>query len=385
MGTKSKFHHYRDTFFVSNKEDVDDVFQKIRLEISETAKDLSNWAEKKPLQWILLEHLLEKIKSKGTVIVTYEQIYSLSSRKEFGIRNKPELNEFLAFQHNIGNIIFFENIDEYVILNPQWLADAFRCLVSDKIESKIINHPDFKVLRETGTLSPRLISDFFLSKPRSQFLKYKDHILKVMEKFDIIVRPKEVNFSEKEGCYILPYIMQGSTLKKVCELFKIDINNCTRTSWLCIEFDFLPPWFFYHVLAWYIRKYELNKLFRGIGVFDLEGSGCQQLIITTSENTVAIQVLNRGHGTEVTTDCIKIREEFYSKIRNFKQRRMRLTYDRKITCSNGDICKSSIRVERLQQNEFYRCPEHNTHSSHDVLSPWFKKVSQVNTLYYHKT
>lgn len=388
LASQSKFKHYRNTFFVSNKEDSDEIYQNIRHEILQTAKEMSNWGEKKPLQWILLEHFIEKIKSKNIVIVTYKEIYQFASNSAFDVASESELKEFLKFQHNVGNIIFFEEIGDYVILNPQWLADAFRCLVSDKIATKTVNHPDLENFRQTGELSNELITDMFLSKTGSLFFQYKEHLLKVMEKFDIIVQPNKTTL-EKNKFYFLPSMMQSSTLTKVCELFKVDGNRCTRTSWFCIEFNFLPPAFFFHILVWYIRQYKISKVkdgdykvhavYREMGVFDLEGPGCPQLIVTVSKNTVAVQIWIWDTSLEIKKDYVDIRDEFCSKIENIQQRyRLQLTYKQKVTCNDGDICTSSVEVEKIQQDELYRCPEHTPHFSNDVLWPWFKKFAKVS-------
>lgn len=63
----------------------------------QTAKEMSNWGEKKPLQWILLEHFIEKIKSKNIVIVTYKEIYQFASNSAFDVASESELKEFLKF------------------------------------------------------------------------------------------------------------------------------------------------------------------------------------------------------------------------------------------------------------------------------------------------
>jgi hypothetical protein len=62
-----------------------------------------------------------------------------------------------------------------------------------------------------------------------------------------------------------------------------------------MDFDFLPPALFNHVLVGYIRRYQISRepsqrgnrlaLYRGMGVFNLDTSGCTKLAVCVMYST----------------------------------------------------------------------------------------------------
>ncbi|CAG2244524.1 unnamed protein product [Mytilus edulis] len=276
LGFQSKYHHLRIKYYLSNTIDTEEEFEKLQYAIYETAREMDNWGSAFPLKWILLEHLIEINKSKGRNFISLNDMFKLARHHDIKILKEDELLLFLRFQHNIGNIIFFENVRDLIILRPQWLADAFRCLVSDRFDdSKLHHREDWTLFKRQGKISESLITELFESKDGCQFSGQKNNLQKVMEKLDIIVKIEE-------SSYIIPSKMPSSTFATVCEKFGILTKICKRTSWLCFKFEFLPPSFFNHLSAWFIRKYHPSKadggiaLYRGICMFDFEESGCKK-------------------------------------------------------------------------------------------------------------
>jgi hypothetical protein len=77
-------------------------------------------------------------------------------------------------------VIFFEALPDFVILNPRWLIDAFKCLVSaHQFQETLIHLDDWIELEETGRLTNKLISKLFEKVPNLKFMEYKDHLLHV--------------------------------------------------------------------------------------------------------------------------------------------------------------------------------------------------------------
>ncbi|XP_063409161.1 uncharacterized protein LOC134692632 [Mytilus trossulus] len=59
LGFQTKYHHLHNKFYLSNTNDSDEEFEKLRYAIYETARKMENWGKGFPLKWILLEHLIE--------------------------------------------------------------------------------------------------------------------------------------------------------------------------------------------------------------------------------------------------------------------------------------------------------------------------------------
>ncbi|CAG2252828.1 unnamed protein product [Mytilus edulis] len=263
-------------------------------------------------------------------------------------------------KHNVGNIIFFENIRDLIILNPQWLADAFRCLVSDRVENSRLHHlEDWTLFIRQGKISESLITELFESKDGSQFSGQKDNLHKVMEELDIIVR------IDNSSYYIMPSMMPSSTFDDVCEKFGIINGKCKRTSWLCFKFEFLPPSFFNHLSAWFIRNYNPSKvdggiaLYRGICMFDIDRSGGTKILVTMSTDTIALQIVTFSEQQAVLEGlCSSIYNEVTQLFKN-------------ITESDGYYFQDTFEYEKLKTVKELFCTHHKQmHRSDQMYSPW---------------
>ncbi|VDI30733.1 Hypothetical predicted protein [Mytilus galloprovincialis] len=140
LKNQKKKRHLRNVYFVSNTDDDDDtVFEKIRNGISREAMNMKDWGRKCPLKWLLFQKVLVKLKESGVPISTTTKLSIIAKHDDIGITNDEEFKLCLQYCHDNGTVIYFEeeNLQDHVILDPKWLVDAFRCLVSDKIESVI--------------------------------------------------------------------------------------------------------------------------------------------------------------------------------------------------------------------------------------------------------
>ncbi|CAG2242961.1 unnamed protein product [Mytilus edulis] len=239
-----------------------------------------------------------------------------------------ELNLFLRYQHDIGNLIYFDDIPDLVILQPQWLVDVLKCLVSARkfqIQRNIVYNSDWKELETTGRLTEDLITQAFRGEEEgTEFILYRRHILQIMEKFDIIVKP---NMAEEESVsspddngesektkfpvhYYVPCLIKSKAISNIVDSFKVDGQDFNRTSWICMHFDFLPPAFFNHFLVNYIRRYQISlesskhgcklALYRGMGVFNLDSSGRIKLAVCVSRHVILFQIWKWGKHSQLS-------------------------------------------------------------------------------------
>ncbi|CAC5398007.1 unnamed protein product [Mytilus coruscus] len=381
LGCQSKYDHLHDTLYLSNMTDNDEEFEKLRYTIYETAKKMDNWCNAFPLKWILLEHLIEINKNDGKKFITLNDMFKLSKHPDINILEEDELLLFLRFQHNVGNIIFFENVRDLIILNLQWLADAFRCLVSDRFDSSKLHHlDDWKLFTGQGKISELLITELFESEDGSQFSGQKNNLLEVMGKLDILVK------IENSSYYIMPSQMPPSTFDVVCEKFGILTEHCKRTSWLCFKFEFLPPSFFNHLSAWFIRKYDPSKLdvgialYRGTCLFDIDGSGCKKILVTMSTDTIALQVVSFSNLQEgFGNTCSYIYSEVKQLIEDIKERyKVKISFKLHFKCSDGYYYKDTFEYEKLTSDKECYCFQHKiAHRSEQMYLPWMSKEGKT--------
>ncbi|CAC5411135.1 unnamed protein product [Mytilus coruscus] len=251
---QKKKNHLREIYFVSNTEDDDNVFEEIRQGISRQAMQMNDWGRVCPLKWLLFQQILGKLKESGVPISTTKQLFKIATHDDIGISNNEKFKLCLQYCHDNGTVIYFEEdtLQDHVILDPKWLADAFRCLVSDKIDTEIKLSDHWQNLIETGELTDKLITGLFKKEPHLKFFENKIHLLEVMKRFNIIV-----NLKNSTALY-MPCMKKPCSFEEVIKQFIDESQSFYRASWLCLDFEFLPPAFFNHILAWYIKQYAVK-------------------------------------------------------------------------------------------------------------------------------
>lgn len=343
---------------------------------------MNTWGECVPLKWILLEYLMEVNMEKGKNFIDISDMREMAAHSEIGIEDSKDVLRFLCFQHEVGNIIYFEDIPDLIILNPQWLVDAFRCLVSDKIDPKVRGRTDCTDFLRNGLLTKCLITKLFESKDGDKFVGKTNELLDIMLKFDILVETDE---NEK---YVMPSMMPTEPFDKVYKTIGGEHSNCKRTSWFCLQFEFLPPAFFNHFSAEFMKKYKPTKvnegkslaLFRGICVYDIE-SESEKLLLTRSANRIAVQLLSFSEKQKnIGNMCCTIRKELISKIKDIEKRyKLKVSYKEHFKCSRGNYYGDTRPYDYLKSVTVYHCDEHKgEHKSEELYLPWMPDEVDVS-------
>ncbi|XP_052074212.1 probable serine/threonine-protein kinase pats1 [Mytilus californianus] len=368
--------HLRRVYCVSNTEDLDDVFEKIRNDLSRQIINMKALGRVCPLNWFLFQKVLGRLMESGVPISTTTQLFQIAKHEDIGITNDEEFKLCLQHCHENGIVIYFEeeNLKDVVILDPKWLADAFRCPMFDKTEnlSNVSDH--VRTLTETGELTESLIYDLFTKEPKLKLLENKTHLLEVMKRFDIIV-----NLKNSTALY-MPCMMKSCPFEEFRKQFFDSRQSFYKTSWFCLQFQFLPPDFFNHILAWYIKQYsvsmflekgtrnEMKALYRQIGVFDLDLSGWEKLVVCEGPNVIALQVWNSRNSCQtygkLRTDLV----EFVYRLRH--RYKLKIKFIKTFKCKDGDF-----KTKRQNLNDLisfhYQCLEHKTlHVSNHLVEPW---------------
>ncbi|XP_063409500.1 uncharacterized protein LOC134692836 isoform X2 [Mytilus trossulus] len=397
FGDQDKANHNRGIYFISNTEFLKSDFNELKNKISDVAKNMMYFAEELPMNWIRLEHALSVLKddSKQNILSwqTFVELAQMLSIKE------KELLPFLTYQHKIGNIIFFTDMKEYIILRPDWLVKCFRCLVCDnhphKRNIEIVQLTDWHNLEKTGQLSDNIIDRLFEKEPDLEFVKYKTHILRVMEKFDIIVKPQLTATNNDSGLvqnlYYMPCIIttQSTSLDIIQKSFGSERSTFNSSPWLILEFKFLPLAYFNHILFYYITRYTVceekegrKTLYRGKALVNLDKTGIRKLYICFSKNVIALQIWRLAVVEYSRYDTIL--EELCRKIVTLKKKlSQNISYDIKAKCGNGDYSNKQGRITYKELGEIceqgrYWCPEHNEmHKKDDVEKTWLQHVDMV--------
>ncbi|XP_052096689.1 uncharacterized protein LOC127731864 isoform X1 [Mytilus californianus] len=329
--SEDELKHIRQEYFISNTEDDPSVFQQIREDILNLARKIKTWNKVYPLKFIQLEKRLQE-KKKELPIISFHEIKHISTNTPNPL-NDEELRLFLEFHHEIRALVYFKDLSSYIILDTQWLSDAFKCIVTAKKFRAFStrNRTKWDELYSRGKLHSEVLDDIF-RKSENIFAKHKDHILNVMEKFDIIIRPNisetQRDAGDDKPLYYVPCMIKSEPECDVYEMFNVTENTCNKSTWLCYKFRFLPPHLMNHLIASLCRKYKVAEvvtkeqkrqiaLFRGSAVFELQKTTkLAKLHIMKCPNWIQIQVWQFEKGRQggmykyiddfVTEEIVKI-------------------------------------------------------------------------------
>ncbi|CAC5396546.1 unnamed protein product [Mytilus coruscus] len=386
FGKQKKVDHNRGILYISNEYPDKKEIESLKEKIWKIAAEMNYFSEKRPTRWINLENALEVLKDMEEKVYSWTNIVKLAHENSI---EEKELLIFLNYHHKIGNIIFFEDKPDYIILQPNWLVKCFRCLVCDddkKKHSSLTGTEMFK-LKHKGELSETLISELFEKDTDLNFGKYKPHILDVMEKFDIIVKPQ---FSESDNkSYYMPCMIETS-----CNLSEIKANCFTQghcTPWLVLEFEFLPVAYYNHIMYDYIRQYTVCEvksgfpaIYKGKAVVYLDEAKSKMLIICFSKNAISLQIWEWSDTNAKLYE--NILREICGKIDKLEDKLIHnLHYKIKANCSTGDYSQSFGRISyeeltrQCKETEKYNCKDlkhkGQWHNKNEIENTWLKHAT----------
>ncbi|XP_071149198.1 uncharacterized protein [Mytilus edulis] len=381
LGDSAARQHLRNCHYVSNITDGEDNFEVLRRDIFEIGKKMPDFGKQLPTRFIKLEKSLNEKLQAGTQFLSFVDVKALAEKKA-AITNIAELDVFLRYHHNFGNLIYFKDIPEYIILNPQWLVNVFRLLVTaDEFRDKLIGLKEWDEYETTGKLTESLLSCIFANQTED-ITTCKEHILKIMEKFDIIVRPRML-VDDKEQVdphYYVPCMIKTIASKQIQEQLKTPQE---KSYCLCLEFNFLPPVFINHFIIACIRKFTTSKfrdhnrsprlaLFRCAGLFNINANGCEKLLVASFNKFIQFQIWKFDSGCRTSYKHIgKFILEEVDKIIHKNYRLLCINYEVKMKCESTSYdCFDGI-ISPDDNDHDYFCEEHD--EMHVYRDDWFSE------------
>ncbi|CAG2204102.1 unnamed protein product [Mytilus edulis] len=321
-------------YFISNTEDNPSVFQLIRQNLLNLATTMRTWNKDYPIKFIQLEKCLGE-KKKELPIISFNEIKQISTEIPKPL-NHEELMLYLKFHHELRALVYFEDLSDYIILDTQWLSDAFKCIITaEKFQSGARRHlltDEWNDLNIRGILHSVVLEHIletnkkiFKFEEKQNLFQHKDHILKVMEKFDIIIRPtvSDRDDTDTKPSYYIPCMVKEVPDCPINEQFNVTEKNCTKSTWLCFKFKFLPGHLMNHLIASLSRKYEIAEvpvcgqkkrpiaLFRGTVVFELQKTS--KLLVKRYPNVIQIQVWDFGKHCNIERCLFKDIDDFVTR------------------------------------------------------------------------
>ncbi|XP_072031723.1 uncharacterized protein [Amphiura filiformis] len=240
-----------------------------------------------PLRWLKFEKSVAKAIKGGQHYMKLTEIQAMS--RDLGIQSDTEVFTMLHFYHDLGTIIYFggdDNTNRYlqdmVILDPQWLIDIFKRIITviPCQQQWATLKTKWRRLKEEGILEDCLIDHMW-----HDLLPQKPALLSLMEMFDLLCPRIDATEGNASQAYYVPACLQPCTDERMNQTLT---GNRKNTTFYIDFLGFLPDGLFYRLLVHAARwsqqqSGEEPKLFYRYGNFCLDDEHNFQLKMETTK------------------------------------------------------------------------------------------------------
>ncbi|XP_045175217.2 uncharacterized protein LOC123536268 [Mercenaria mercenaria] len=275
------FEHLAEEIIIDNST-VDPNIDALKTTIWKLASKQSYWGEQKPANYIILEKTLMKLRNEGLKVLLKKDLREINKAMPVPIASDEGLDVFLNFQHETGYLLYFNDtlLKDYVLLEPQWLVDAFKCLITaDTFCKKRVMYNKWLEFNEKAILTRELI-DMAWGEADDSFSKHKVVLLLFMEKLGLIAKPlddtESCSFQTKEEHYFAPCVLKQGPPLDIIETKNTSVSTSTSRICFTTSSRFIPSAVFNKLLAACLAKWQLVQqneiplIFCGCGVFKID-------------------------------------------------------------------------------------------------------------------
>lgn len=390
-GKPAREHIYQEQFAVDNSDPDDENIKKLKRAIYDIGLIKAN-NRQLPTKWILLEMKMESEKDRH--ILTFEELLQVFN-KEKQVTNAIEMKSFLKYQNSKGNIVYFdeEDLKEYVVVDPQFLVDAFKCILQSKAHCKwnAELQPLWNELMETAVLKNTLIEGVW---KEDKFCSKIPILLKFLKRHKILAEILKFDDDEKKysptGKFMVPSLLKNNCDKKLLVSF-LEGKTTTACSLRFVFDDMAVLRILYErVLAallaiWPPVQFKKQKMvFRDLGLYRLNNQ-CTGMIRLKEDEGLDLTVISQCTGNTPVSDacdefrrCVEcaLQHEFKGNRNNARDK----SYKHQISCSHPyhdgkGSCKAH-ELEDVKREKRVSCPDYEAHGIEVpiAINEWFKKT-----------
>ncbi|KAL9965599.1 hypothetical protein ACROYT_G029421 [Oculina patagonica] len=351
---------------------------RLREKILEVSKELPQMKEAIPIKWLKCEKELEAMRESGKKWITLETAKMIAS-EECNIVDDTEFRTFLNFLHDKRIVIHFDNtpeLDKLVILDPQWLIDVFKKVITVKPfehEEEFADH--WEKLEEKGILEEELLKHVW-----APWLDSKESLIAIMEKFSLLCHLSSSNESANQ--YLVPSMLRSYPPERIKDLVR-----SPKISPLFIKFDsgHVPLGFFPRLLLKLPKGFQCGKekridahLFKNYArFFFLFEKGNYSLILQCCSSFIKV-VVHRGNDSHGDNPFdLKCAREVRGKLGSIlESMRKDFFWLKNMSCAISFMCPVCCQEDAIN----YTCSRHKAESckEEECLHLW-DETQLVNT------
>ena len=360
----------KDVFLVDNTKsgsnDECEGVKELREKVRSVAAKLPQMEQKIPLKWLRYEKVLYLMRKEGREKISIEDARKIASDK-CGINGEENFRTALNFLHDQKVLINFDEspgLERMVILNPQWLVDVFK----EVITFKSFNHNDQSVQRlwsefeNNGILERKLVDHVWRRFNDDQ--DTCESLIAIMERFNLLCRWPSEGTKEQ---YLVPSMLRSPPTDDVLKLLA-----SRRIPSLFVQFEScrVPPGLFSRLILLFhywvqdkSKRPKIPKLFNNFALFHIFPHDAISVILLCHSSSIEI-VFHVADVTRAEEEAF-INEKYLNASRDIhRQLRLLLEYMRKEffwlkhmryeTCVSCPVCSL--------QTDGSKCRDHGVRS-----------------------
>ena len=265
---------------------------KLREKVFSFAKELPQMKEAIPLKWLKYEKVLH-LWSERREWIRIEEARQIA-KKECGIDDDVQFRTILNFLHDQRVLIHFSEspeLENMVILRPQWLIDVFKEVITVKSWQDVDENFEqlWCNLEKNGVLDEKLLDHAWRDLLDKQEPTYKSSLISIMERFNLLC-PWPSDETTKQ--YLVPSMLMSPPTKDILKHLA-----CVRVPSLFVAFDSgrVPPGLFSRLLLLFYRlcqeewKSEIDpELFNNFAMFHILPDRAISLVFMLHSSSIEI-------------------------------------------------------------------------------------------------
>lgn len=328
-------------------------------------------------------------------IVTFDEMKQLDAELDQPIKETGQLKLFLKYHHAKGTLVYFDEklLKEYIVVNPSYLIDAFRCIITSKSFCKwnVKLQPLWDKLFETAVLENDLLTEVWKKDGEKDFFENSSILLKFLERHRILSELKETDESTKElvglNMYMIPSLLKRNCQEEVWRSF-LRGKQCTRAILgFNLEHEEILNIIYERIIAAALGRWppigfkDQYLVFQNVGFFKLNFQHAGQIAVKERKG-IELSVVSQCPPSEVeATVCFHFREfvelvithEFGKLHSDERNKPFKIYYKCNHPDHSGTGSRRSYDLESLSAQAKVSCPDNESHpvSVTKANAEWF--------------
>ncbi|XP_062611346.1 uncharacterized protein LOC134273182 [Saccostrea cucullata] len=356
--------------------------EKLKMSIADVVCKLDHWGEELPQSWAMFETFFQEKKIRK--ILSRGELQSFNETLTEGIKlhTIEDMDAMLQFFHDIRELIHFNHqfLNEVIILDVQWFADAFRNVITDKNhaqEDLFDFASEWDKFNETGELDKALLCAIWRMN-NNGYLEHKENIMMYMEKLGLLAKMSDKTW----------YVPCMNKMQFPVDCF----SSYPASTILCYTFDILPVEIFHRLVAtcmqipWEIfSDEERGCIYQTVAVFVFHDQR-HNVLMGMTQTEIQLQVFVTDEEGEVDISaCHEIREKIESILNNLADTFQNNSgFHVAFKCKPAGFCdskESSVINESKFTRATFQCPSCPASKKHpintnDITKYWKKELQK---------